>query len=808
MTQLKKGVLPLFCALISTLALSLSQLLIYNTTVKDTFKYAFDTGPDKLIVFIALTMLFIRSWETFKRSSCFITHALSALLSAFLLIGKSYTAFGNWGFIFASRVQFIIASIAFLGSFILIDVLISCLYSFLSSNNFFQLSRRPFPEKIEKRYTLFVFCVIVLCWLPYYILYMPGSIIWDSYWQLNQAFGVNRLSNHHPWVLTLVYGLLMRLGRPISDNFGVFITVFSMLLAQAFCYAAVCRKIKEWETPFAINVVSIAFFALFPPFGAYAQVLAKDSIYTALFALFFVLYADICLAYLRGKPLKYPKKAFAVLFFVELAVCLTRNNGIHIVLPADILLFAFMIKGQRRYALTLTLCIALSYFCVENVIAPAVGVRPGGIKEMLSIPFQQTARYLKEYPEDVTKEERAAIGSVLRVHDLAAKYNPELSDPVKNTYHAGRDKVKLAAYFKKAWFPMLCRHPGVYIESLFNNTFGYYYPFSTRTARHAFHFQIEQNKRVNTGFFKIHYVLPEKITNSFRIAMNAWRRIPVFSHLISPGTYTWLLLVLSGFLFYCGQYRKLLTLVPLYLTLAVCMASPVNGSLRYALPLVACSPALFCFCSEHSFRTKIEPLSSISSKANRAFKCLAASAIVLCLIGLYGVAKHEELKNLDYGKLLSSMDTSIISQAYIDIANEGLKNDVSVIKISDLSDNSQMHNWVNKKDNGCVITSGSGNITFKLKCKGSGKFTISLLGRTILDANQKRHPLWVYYDKLVVDGTTIFDEVKPACRDMPYKFTKDVKNGQIMNVQVSWILDRATIGSSYDASCKTKNRKP
>ena len=52
---------------------------------------------------------------------------------------------------------------------------------------------------------------------------------------------------------------------------------------------------------------------------------------------------------------------------------------------------------------------------------------------MLSIPFQQTARYLVTYPDDVTPEEMEAISRVIDVEHAKANYDPRLSDAVKDT---------------------------------------------------------------------------------------------------------------------------------------------------------------------------------------------------------------------------------------------------------------------------------------------------------------------------------------------------------------------------------------
>ena len=83
---------------------------------------------------------------------------------------------------------------------------------------------------------------------------------------------------------------------------------------------------------------------------------------------------------------------------------------------------------------------------------------------MLSVPFQQTARYLREYPDDVTASEKKAINRILDYDVLAEKYNPELSDPVKITFRFRDDDndPKLDGYMNdyfKAWFAMFRRHP-------------------------------------------------------------------------------------------------------------------------------------------------------------------------------------------------------------------------------------------------------------------------------------------------------------------------------------------------------------
>ncbi|MDE7201236.1 MAG: hypothetical protein K2O91_04835 [Lachnospiraceae bacterium] len=75
---------------------------------------------------------------------------------------------------------------------------------------------------------------------------------------------------------------------------------------------------------------------------------------------------------------------------------------------------------------------------------------------MLSIPFQQTARYLLYASEDITEEEKAAVDAILPIDQIAAIYNPEISDAVKNQYRYNTEGLK--EYFK-AWYSMFKKHP-------------------------------------------------------------------------------------------------------------------------------------------------------------------------------------------------------------------------------------------------------------------------------------------------------------------------------------------------------------
>ena len=291
------------------------------------------------------------------------------------------------------------------------------------------------------------------------------------------------------------------------------------------------------------------FFSVVPAFGGYAQAVIKDNIFTALLALFFIIYIDICIQH--GKNIEIKK--MVILFLVGMMVCLSRNNGVYIVIPSMVCLTLYVQKERSRYVILL-ICLMVCYQGLEGYVAPQLGVEKGSVKEVLSIPFQQTARYIKEYPEEVTLKEKKAINDILSYDGIKENYNPEISDFV-------------------------------------NNTFSYYYPFYNEKVLGDYQFYIK-GAPVATGYFDIHYITPVKIRTVLAEYAQIWKKVPGFSQLVDPGFYTWILLLLAGYLIYRKRTRDILLLIGPAINILICIASPVNGLLRYALPLMACTPLL------------------------------------------------------------------------------------------------------------------------------------------------------------------------------------------------------------------------
>ena len=557
-----------------------------------------------LLIFIGCAFLYLKKWNVFRKSSKWITHLLAAVFAGCMLVGMSFHTLGSWAFIFSGKKQMIIAFLTFVGFGFLLDFLLSLLYGSLSTFTEKKVAEQKPPVTGWKAFMhrhpqLFAFLVILVCWLPYLVAFFPGTVSFDGWRQLCMYFGYYKFSNLHPWQMTVLMGNLMKLGSLISDNMGIFAIVLTFSIIEAACYAYVCRNLLKWKLPRWGYGAAVLFFGLVPVFGSYAQTVMKDGLFAALLACYVSMILDFCIGEHQSGKKNGEWRQWLVLFLVAAAMCMSRKNGLHMVLPSLVLTLIYLNRRQWRCVLLLVVGI-LAVYVGCGKISTAIGVEPGSVRAMLAIPLQQTARYVTTYPEDVTKEEKEALEAVLDYENISEIYDPLDYDYIKNSFAAKVDKLpeteqkeRLSNYFK-AWFSMFLRHPGVYIEATLHGTYGYFDPFHSVKVKSVYQFRTKEAIR---DHFDVDYVIrSEKPRNLVKEWATLWLKLPGASQLMSPGMYTWLLLIAAGYLFYQKRGKGIFALVAPALNVAVCIASPINGLVRYAYPLLACLPAVICWC--------------------------------------------------------------------------------------------------------------------------------------------------------------------------------------------------------------------
>lgn len=525
------------------------------------------------IIVLAAVYLLLRFVAQKDRKLDFGTLIFSMMLSTILLFAISFRKFNSAVLVFGNKYQVILSVFCMVGFCIILYTIIRCVY-FQLQKGFIKQETNTF---LDKYFFTIGFCIILLGWLPWITMNYPGSGCPDSVKQLKEFLGDEPWNVGHPPLSTFIMGSLFTLGRWIVDsNFGFFLYCLMQTCVGAWVFSLSMRKLQKLGVPIKICMMGILFFALTPLWGTYAQWVEKDLLYAEVTVLQAVCMLDILV------KKQCEKKDALLLSCVSLVTVLLRHNGIYAVLPTLILLTVWLKGVSRRRAAVALLTTMILYEGIMEGLYPALGMGKTSVAEPLSIPFQQTARYVCEHGDEVTEHERAAIEGAFVSYDIMFHYDPLISDPIK-IYCTGEN---LGEYFK-VWFQMLFKHPETYAAAFFNMGYGYLAPVSQKieawVQRAYFDYMTEIGLH-HTLDMKYHHILAQIWDRSMTL--------PLIQYLASPGFYTWIVLILMAVLIKGRRYKALILFVPGLVNILVCLASPVAGTIRYALPTVAVVPLL------------------------------------------------------------------------------------------------------------------------------------------------------------------------------------------------------------------------
>ena len=373
-------------------------------------------------------------------------------------------------------------------------------------------------------------------------------------------------------------GIFIKIGKWINNDYlGIFLYVLFQTFVMISALVYMLRFVHELTKNKTIIYIALAFFALYPTWGMMVESVIKDTLYTAFFILFTTMFAQIVM----DKEEKTKDRMFLFKFFLSMiGICFWRNNGIYVVIISFIvLLISKTMKSYKKSVAFMLALIMLLYYGMNAWVYPMLNVQKGSTREMLSLPFQQTARYLRDNPQDVTEDEKKIISAVLDYEKIPELYNPNIADYARNTFRENSTSEELKKYFI-VWFKMFCRHPETYFKATLNNTYNYYYfkdmrnfmsEYQNYTAWDINELAIEENKFEFTNNCKA-------ILETYLEVIN---RIPFVNHLGRCGLFTWVVLIAFALMFRRKEFAGMILCVPLFVAILICIASPVNGLQRY-----------------------------------------------------------------------------------------------------------------------------------------------------------------------------------------------------------------------------------
>ncbi|MBQ9983304.1 MAG: hypothetical protein IJP29_01810 [Lachnospiraceae bacterium] len=536
---------------------------------------------------------------------------LSMVIAFCMLLGKSFQEYGSFYMFNANNVQFCKCIAAFFSFAIIATTFVCYIRHFIEQRSFFVPNSKTkgiLYQIFDKRPFLIPFFIILLVWLPLLLLFYPGFLMGDTSSQIFMAFNLENkfalqvdrpnpeiwITNQHPVAHTMLIGACMRLGRMIagSDTIGYFIYTLIQTVSVASSLAYAMSFLTKIKTAYVIRISVMLFYLVHPLFSTYAMLGTKDTIFTAFALVFCVTVAHMVHS---DKEQLYGKRE-VILYFVSMLGCiLFRKNAYHMLLVT--IPFLVMVLKKNRGILLMSFLVLIAFqSAYTNVFLMKAQIADGSAKDTFSVPFQQTARYIRDYEDEITPEEKAAIEGVLDYNYIRDKYDPMKSDEVKKTYRNERTDEEFVAYVK-VWFQMFLKHPMCYVEATIENTYGYYC-FLEEPIENWNYTQFsakEQQKRIAKEGFDVHFCdATEGVRNIVTRLQQMFVHMPLMSNVMQCALYMWITIFIVCEYLKKKRFKEIGLYMPIVLLLAMCLVSPVNGSIyfRYVYPVACILPIL------------------------------------------------------------------------------------------------------------------------------------------------------------------------------------------------------------------------
>lgn len=583
-------------------------LAIYKLIEKISLDLA-DKGLLLSLLTVFSYIVYHKVWVEKQTIAIRYSKSLSLFLAIMYTAGMGFSSGNSLAILYTSSIRMLKTLILITGFYILYLTAINSLYLLLQSRKDIVLHKNKVILFYQKHPWLSVWLGIMGCWMVHILLRYPGAMSYDNWNQLAYYFGYKSFTTAQPVFHTWLFSSFIRFGLWIgSANIGLFLFIVFQSLIMSAILSWSLLLMRRWRTPVWLRLLTMGIYCAAPYYAGYASFPIKDFLYTAFFLLF-LLYIMEWL----GNTSLFNKKSRAIGWV--LTVCLfilCRKNGIYIYLPVAIIM---AVKEMKRFQKNLTVkeapynCQSIIFFVVllllpllivkgtESIITYCYQVQKDSSKEALSLPFQQTARYVRDYGNEIPKEEKEAIAKVLDYDKIPAVYLEMTADPVKTTFHAETNE-DLFNYFK-VWFKQFLKHPLCYIEATWNQN---YYLFAPNIDN------IVYNKDCNIGeeiildiglLEKIDFEIPEKMQGICAIMVSYYSllsRLPILGMLNNVAFYIILLFAAFIFMLHDRQKNELFIMLPLFLSFLIILAAPqIQNQPRYAFPIIYAMPSVIAF---------------------------------------------------------------------------------------------------------------------------------------------------------------------------------------------------------------------
>ena len=472
---------------------------------------------------------------------------------------------------------------------------ISVVIFFIISFGFKRLSRfsaiRPVEISVNRRLTLFISLFLLLLWLPYFLVFYPGTGMNDTTDIMRS--GVLAMIQHtlayiiYIWGLTQLSDLLFH-----TKEFGLAAASLIQMVVMAWVIGFCLSRFYRWTGQRKLLIALILYYGFTPMIINMSFSNVKD----VFFSISILLFVPVLFSFASSSDFSVWKNNRLLFIAAGLAMAFFRNNGLIPFAVLALIIVFFLNKKVHLNYLLIVLLMLVGGIGVEQMVRNHYAI-PYLLQERAGIQIQQFGRAVT-LGRPLTAEEKAYSRRMITPGSIEKLYDPFFVDTIKWTpefnfvYFNGNPSE-----FYKNWKSTWERNKRVYIDAWLLSTYGFWaFPAPDGMVQSRFgHAFTEQDITYKWG-------MKPKYNNEFRIAtirnffppwlqefLGSW--LWKHSRYAGAGTCFWITMMIGLLLVYRKQYRRLLVLLPSSLIWGtLILATPAAFVYRYVYFFPLCMP--------------------------------------------------------------------------------------------------------------------------------------------------------------------------------------------------------------------------
>lgn len=286
------------------------------------------------------------------------------------------------------------------------------------------------------------------------------------------------LSDHHPFVDTLIYGAFWKFGEScfgsgiLGDRIFVYIQAFawSLVLVLA-CYWINKRAGGRAKTT---SFIVYLFMLLNPLIPLWISCVLKDITAMPFIMLWLMLLVDVAFPVEEKKKCRAINMFFLVVFST-LGILMRRSTVVSclfIVCGLTCVSVYRLIRRRKNLAigssigvLTTVASLIVALVIVPAIAYPALNIAPVGPQESLSVPVQQTIGIIKNHKDEISEEDLQKVETVVPIGTCLELFTNQSADPVKDQWKRDSATDEDKRNFLNVWINLALRYPTDAVKS-------------------------------------------------------------------------------------------------------------------------------------------------------------------------------------------------------------------------------------------------------------------------------------------------------------------------------------------------------